>query len=554
MHDPQTAAASSFDSPPGDPSLSPSAAFAPPPINAPASLPPQRTRWWLVALTIIELLVIIILQRPAPADPAEIAEGKQALTVRAPSSDPHILMGKLLLGFKRSFPGMEEIIRQQIDQPSLGEPDAATQVRIVMLLVGADEVRAKSPADAAAAVPAMTFPGLPAPAPPRDPAKMLDDVVRELAPESPLHADIAALRPLVELAADESSTEVELKDAVAALPDQARADLKQRHGWFADVLLSVGDHTAPVRTAAEAQTMLFLLLVTILGAGVGLAFLAGLVLLVVGLVQVFSGRIRPSFAPPQRIVITSEADAREAWARGLFLETVAVFLAGFLGLKVVHEVAALAIGPRSWMIWSSLGGQWLLLITIFWPVARGLSWDQWKTLMGWRAPRGVAREIGAGFCAYLAALPIYFAMAIIVVILMLIVEAIRAASGMPPGPPPTNRITEIVGSGEAAVLAMVFLLATVWAPIVEESIFRGALYRALRGRFWLLGAGFLSAFVFAAVHGYVAVQLLMVFTLGVVFAVMREWRNSLIPSVTAHAMHNGFAMTVMLVASWFMQA
>lgn len=548
MHDPHTAAASNLDSPPGDPSLMFSA--APPP---PAAATAPRIRWWLVAVTVIELLVIIILQRPAPPDPAEIAEGKQAVTVRAPSSDPHILMGKLLLSFKRNFPGMEHLVRQQIDQSSFGEPDAATQVRIVMLLVAADEVRAKSSADAGAAPPPIAFPGLPAPKPPREPAKVLDDVEKDLDPQSPLHADIAALRPLVELAAHESSTEQDLKDAVAALPAETRDGLKQRHGWFADVLLSTGDHTAPVRSAAEMQTTLFLLLITILGAGIGLAFIAGLVLLVVGIVQVYSGRIRPSFAPPQRIALTSDADAREVWARGLFLETVAVFLGGFLALKVVHELLALAIGPRPWMIWSTLFGQWLLLLTIFWPVVRGLSWDQWKTLMGWRAPRGVPREVAAGFCAYIAALPIYFAMAIVVVILMLIVEAIRTASGLPPSPPPTNRITEIVGGGNTAVLAMIFLLATVWAPIVEESIFRGALYRALRGRFWLLGAGFLSAFVFAAVHGYVAVQLLMVFTLGVVFAFMREWRNSLIPCVTAHAMHNGFAMTVMLAVSWFMR-
>lgn len=546
MHDSQTAAASNLDSPPGDPSLMLSAAPAPP------AAPTPRIRWWLVAITVIELLVIIILQRPAPPDPAEIAEGKQAVKVRAPSSDPYILMGKLLLSFKRNFPGMEHLVRQQIGQPSFGEPDAATQVRIVMLLVASDEVRANSSADRGA-VPPLAFPGLPAPKPPRQPAEMLDDVEKDLDPTSPLHADIAVLRPLVELAAHESSTEQDLKDAVAALTAETRDGLKQRHGWFADVLFSIGDHTAPVRTAAEMQTTLFLLLITILGAGIGLAFIAGLVLLVVGIVQVASGRIRPGFAPPQRIAITSDADAREVWARGLFLETVAVFLGGFLALKVVHELLALAIGPRPWMIWSTLLGQWLLLLTIFWPVARGLSWDHWKTLMGWRAPRGAPREIAAGFCTYIAALPVYFAMAIVVVILMLIVEAIRAASGLPPSPPPTNRISEIVGGGNAAVLAMIFLLATVWAPVVEESIFRGALYRALRGRFGLLGAGFLSAFVFAAVHGYVAVQLLMVFTLGVAFAVMREWRNSLIPSVTAHAIHNGFAMTVMITVSWFMR-
>lgn len=554
MLDPQPADAPHPDSPSvgADPWHSPaadSALSAGPDVPAPR---PPRTRWWLVIVTVLQLIIITVLQRPAPPDPQQLAEDKLATKVRAPSSDPNILLGKMLLGLKRLFPGMEDQVRAQFDQPTFGPPDAPTEVRIVMLLIGADEVGPPE-ASAAAAPPPMPFPGLGATPPPRDPARILDDVKKDLAPESPLHQDIAALRPLVELASRESSSAADVADAVAALPDETRDGLKQRHGWFADVLFTIDQPTAPVRITAEQHTTLFLLLVMVLGSGVALAMVAGLVLLIFALVKLFNGRIGSTFAPPQRIAVTTDADARTLWGRGLFLETVAVFLAGFLGLKLAQEVIIVIVGERPWLLWVTLLGQWLLLLCIFWPIVRGMSWSEWKTLMGWRAPRGVAREIGAGFCAYLAGLPIYFAMAIVAVVFMFIIEAIRKLAGFPPGPAPGNRITDIVGAGGPAVLITVFLLATIWAPVVEESIFRGAMYRTLRGRFTLLGAGFISSFMFAVMHGYLVAQLLIVFTLGMIFAVMREWRNSLVPCVTAHAMHNSFTLTVMLTAGWLMR-
>ena len=208
----------------------------------------------------------------------------------------------------------------------------------------------------------------------------------------------------------------------------------------------------------------------------------------------------------------------------------------------------------SWIVWVALFGQWALLVCIFWPVIRGLSWSEWKSGMGWHAPRGVAREVGAGFCAYLAGVPIYFGMAIVVVVLMLIIEAIKHAMGLPKSPPPTNRITEIIEGGTPLILFIVFLMATIWAPIVEESIFRGAMHRHLRGRWGFLVAAALSSVAFAVMHGYMLIQLLMVFTLGAIFAFMREWRNSIVPSATAHFIHNCFIMTIMLIAGWFMQA
>jgi len=86
-----------------------------------------------------------------------------------------------------------------------------------------------------------------------------------------------------------------------------------------------------------------------------------------------------------------------------------------------------------------------------------------------------------------------------------------------------------------------------WAPVVEESIFRGALYRHTRWRSGAIVAGLLTAFVFAIMHGYAVIQLLMVGLLGVVFALMREWRGSLIGPMVAHFTHNAIVMTFVIL-------
>lgn len=496
-------------------------------------------------VTFALLAAVVYLQRPAPPDPSEAVEAARAATVSPPEAGVYILLGKVLLGLKDDVPGMGEMVRAQIDSPTFGEPSAADRVRAVMLLIGADATRSDASEGGAFA-----FPGF-APEPPRPLPEVLDGVEKGLAPDSPLHADIDALRPLLKVSLRDGASEQDIKAAVDGLSDQARAGLEQRHGWFADVLLSAGNDQAPVRVKAASQAMMLLGFTLVLGGGILLAFLAGLVLLIVGIVWMHDGRVRSTFAGARA---SGPEPARSAWARGLWLETVAVFLLGFLALKLVLLAIESFFPGAPWSIWVALLGQWALVACIFWPVVRGLTWPEWRAGIGWHAPRGVVREVCAGLCTYLAGLPFYFAMAVVVMLLMVLVEAARKALGMPEQPPPTNKISEIVSGGGPLVLATVFLLATVWAPIVEESIFRGALYRHLRGRYALIGAGFFSAAAFSLMHGYVAVQLLMVFTLGFLFAVMREWRNSIIPSATAHCLHNGFALTVMLVFGHFMHA
>ena len=67
------------------------------------------------------------------------------------------------------------------------------------------------------------------------------------------------------------------------------------------------------------------------------------------------------------------------------------------------------------------------------------------------------------------------------------------------------------------MLVLQVLSLVVWAPVVEEIIFRGALYRYLRGyvRWW--AAVFITALCFGLVHPYTTAGLVQVGIIGVIF-------------------------------------
>mgnify|MGYP002725963903 CR=1 FL=1 len=121
------------------------------------------------------------------------------------------------------------------------------------------------------------------------------------------------------------------------------------------------------------------------------------------------------------------------------------------------------------------------------------------------------------------------------------------------GAAPSHPIVEWISEAGWIGVVQIFVMAAVIAPIVEEIMFRGVLYRHLRdatGRRRLvisvLFSGGISSFVFAAIHpqGIFGIPVLMSLAIG--FCLAREWRGSLIAPMTMHAINNGL-VTSMLV-------
>jgi len=78
-------------------------------------------------------------------------------------------------------------------------------------------------------------------------------------------------------------------------------------------------------------------------------------------------------------------------------------------------------------------------------------------------------------------------------------------------------------------LSFLLILFVLFAPFIEELIFRGLVYTPFRRKAGKWGAIFLSSTVFALYHG----QVYNIF--GFLFAFMYEKKRSLIPSIVAHS-------------------
>jgi len=83
-----------------------------------------------------------------------------------------------------------------------------------------------------------------------------------------------------------------------------------------------------------------------------------------------------------------------------------------------------------------------------------------------------------------------------------------------------------------------YVVSTVlWAPLIEETLCRGALYRYLRDRWQWPAAVAVSTVVFATMHLPVT-RWPYAFVHGAVFALLREWRGTLFAACMAHAVLN----------------
>ncbi|HZO87376.1 MAG TPA: type II CAAX endopeptidase family protein [Chthonomonadaceae bacterium] len=110
--------------------------------------------------------------------------------------------------------------------------------------------------------------------------------------------------------------------------------------------------------------------------------------------------------------------------------------------------------------------------------------------------------------------------------------------------PPNPAILWIVAMQTPLDKLVLFLQVAVAAPIVEELMFRGMLYPALRARLGIAAGVVLSAGVFAMVHPTMPGQFFPLWTLGVALALANEWRggNSLLPSILIHSFNNGLML------------
>lgn len=335
------------------------------------------------------------------------------------------------------------------------------------------------------------------------------------------------------LRADVADLQRVYTDGPDVLDEATKQRLRTNHGFFGEVALTQGlPDTHPDREPLVTGGGRLFALIMGIGFGLILVFLTGFMLFVTAIVLLSMRKIKSGLGPVEP-------------GGSVFLETFALFSGGFLLLVFGVDLLAGVVQDETWLIVIQILAQWLLLACPLWPLLRGMRWNAYRRAIGWHSGKGVFKEIGCGVVGYLAGLPLLLLGLGITIGMIAMVTLYRVAKGLGEPPPPDSALFDLATSTNPVILIAFFLLATVWAPLCEESIFRGALYRHFRGRSGIVVSAIGSALVFGFAHQYGPVLVFPVVMLGVTFALMREWRGSLIASITAHAMHNA---TVTLMA------
>lgn len=332
----------------------------------------------------------------------------------------------------------------------------------------------------------------------------------------------------------------EKKWDAASLGASDRELLQRELDWFGRLALAPADgadNAARAAVLAPAQRTTIVLL---------LAFLAGTLLVMAGFAAFVCFIVLMVLGKIGSRLQTGSAGG------GLYAETFAVWMLLFLGLNI-----AISLIPwgRSTLL-PNMAAFFLSLTALGWPVLRGIPWKEVRQDVGLTAGSRPLLEPLWGFVCYIATLPLV-AIGLIFVVVMLQLQGIGGEPGgdnFGPVTTPSHPIVQWISQSGWWGRIAIFAIACVAAPVVEETMFRGVLYRHLRNSTtaWRVSLSIVfsvlvNSFLFAAIHpqGYLAIPVLMSLAAG--FSLAREWRGSLIAPMTAHATNNALATTVMLL-------
>jgi membrane protease YdiL (CAAX protease family) len=315
-----------------------------------------------------------------------------------------------------------------------------------------------------------------------------------------------------------------------SVTEAERRELQDQLQWFGRLALAPPGSEGSERQSviAEARRVLFVVIGAF--AAFGMAGLLGLFVLIVFVALLLAGKL--------------DGLAPGGDRSGVYAEAFAVWLLLFIGLNIA---GGLWLGRETMVAsaWLTLAGS---LLAVVWPRVRGVGWRELRQDLGWTTGGGLAREVLAGVGGYLMAIPL-------VVLALILTFALLglAGGGIQPDNAPVHPIAGWLADASWWQQLQLVLLACVMAPLVEETMFRGFLYRHLREatRTWRRGISVLlsavvSALLFAVLHpqGLLAVPAIVGIALGLAF--VREWRDSLIPSLIAHGLNNTVVMVLLL--------
>ncbi|MDA1008427.1 MAG: CPBP family intramembrane metalloprotease [Planctomycetota bacterium] len=328
--------------------------------------------------------------------------------------------------------------------------------------------------------------------------------------------------------------------AGTSLDDEERARLAPL-GWYAKLVEARSENNAAALNAMRSSGLVAIGVLIAFGFFLLVAGIFGTILLIILLVRFFSTN------PVANVPECSQAQIAAGEIFGAYL-----LLAGLLNvIASVTFRAGQEDGESSmsvvWGMALQMGLMCIPLVTLFLARRRGVSFTQLRTAMGIHRGKGILSEVIVGLGVYCMLLPLALCGLGFYFLLDL------AFGG---GSPPSHPIVSLIRDGSTLDFVMIFILASVFAPILEELFFRGGFFEGLRARWGKKGmvvafslAALVSSFVFAAIHpqGILFVPVLGGLAIGL--CIGRVWRKSLIAPIVAHSLNNGL-ITLINLAMW----
>jgi membrane protease YdiL (CAAX protease family) len=320
-----------------------------------------------------------------------------------------------------------------------------------------------------------------------------------------------------------------------------RQFLEEELGWFGSLALLPEE--GPDKVAREAligsaaNSVMLLGVLTLCGL---MALIVGLGILVLLTVLFYFRRMESHMSPP-------------AVYGGVYAETFALWLVVFIAMSMLSGL----VPDQDTRIAVSCFTMPFSLVVLWWPMCRGVTWNEVRRDVGWSGSRQPWAEPFRGVISYLAGLPLMFLGVLLTTALVQLTASpagIDAVDPLAPLDTPTHPILGWLADASWLVRLQILFLACVVAPVVEETMFRGVLYRHLRNatRAWRVGlsialAALVNSLIFAAIHpqGLVAIPVLA--TIGLILTFARQWRGTLWASMTAHALNNGVVTLLLFV-------
>jgi len=339
---------------------------------------------------------------------------------------------------------------------------------------------------------------------------------------------------------------VAIQRAIAEPSKLAEADwasLKTDLGWFGELLAASDggpdtDRAEEIRATGKRLSKMLLIGV---GGGV-VAGLIGCVLLFVAIYRASYGKMLTHLKPPSGQV------------GRVMMGAFAIYIGSMAGGNFVFAwLEAKGLDQKM----SPAFAQGLSLAYLAVPVFLALAWifsgrrrvdcapGELRQALGAHRGKGFFTEVFSGLVGYVAMIPVMALGIATTVVLVLVIEFFSGAADGESAEPISHPIVAWMADGDVKMMLLAFFLAAVLAPLFEETMFRGAFHGALRRRWRFLLAALVSGVVFAAVHPQGVLAIPALTAMGFGFAMIREWRSSLIAPMAAHALHNGTLVGVM---------